>query len=78
MGPDWKTPTEDVDYLLQTILEYIPAPPIVEGTIQMQITSLDFSSFIGRIAIGRVAWNHHQRTTYFVSETRWYYPKIKN
>jgi GTP-binding protein len=55
MGPDWKTPTEDVDYLLQTILEYIPAPPIVEGTIQMQITSLDFSSFIGRIAIGRVA-----------------------
>ncbi len=55
MGPDWKTPTEDVDYLLQTILEYIPAPPIVEGTVQMQITSLDFSSFIGRIAIGRVA-----------------------
>ena len=55
MGPDWKTPTEDENYLLQTILEYIPAPPIVEGTIQMQITSLDFSSFIGRIAIGRVA-----------------------
>ncbi len=55
MGPDWKTPTEDVDYLLQTILKHIPAPPIVEGTTQMQITSLDFSSFIGRIAIGRVA-----------------------
>jgi GTP-binding protein len=55
MGPDWKTKTEDVGYLLDTILKYIPAPPKVEGTVQMQITSLDFSSFIGRIAIGRVA-----------------------
>jgi GTP-binding protein len=55
MGPDWKTKTEDVGYLLDTILQFIPTPPKVEGTTQMQITSLDFSSFIGRIAIGRVA-----------------------
>jgi GTP-binding protein len=41
--------------LLDTILQHIPAPEKVEGTIQMQITSLDYSSFIGRIAIGRVA-----------------------
>ncbi len=55
MGSDWKTKTEDVGYLLDTILKHIPEPPKVEGTPQMQITSLDFSSFIGRIAIGRVA-----------------------
>jgi GTP-binding protein len=55
MGPDWKTKTEDVGYLLDTILQFIPTPPKVEGTTQIQITSLDFSSFIGRIAIGRVA-----------------------
>jgi GTP-binding protein len=55
MGPDWKTPTEDVVYLLDQIVEHIPAPPFLEGTVQMQITSLDYSSFIGRIAIGRVA-----------------------
>ena len=54
MGPDWKTPTEDVIYLLDQIIEHIPAPPVVEGTTQMQITSLDFSSFLGRIAVGRV------------------------
>jgi GTP-binding protein len=55
MGADWKTKAPDVSYLLDTILENIPAPPIVDGTTQLQITSLDYSSFIGRIAIGRVA-----------------------
>ncbi len=55
MGADWKTEAPDVSYLLDTILETIPAPPMVEGTTQLQITSLDYSSFIGRIAIGRVA-----------------------
>lgn len=55
MGPDWKTKTDDVSYLLDKVIECIPAPPFVEGTVQMQITSLDFSSFIGRIAIGRIA-----------------------
>ncbi len=54
MGPDWKTPTEDVSYLLDVILEHIPAPKIVEGSLQMRITSLDYSSFQGRIAVGRV------------------------
>lgn len=54
MGPDYKTPTTDVTYLLDTILESIPTAPEREGTLQIQITSLDYSSFIGRIAVGRV------------------------
>jgi GTP-binding protein len=54
MGPDWKTPTEDITYLLDTIIEKTPIAPIREGSLQLQITSLDYSSFIGRIAIGRV------------------------
>jgi len=54
MGPDWKNPTEDVSYLLDMILEHIPAPKKVDGTLQMRITSLDYSSFQGRIAVGRV------------------------
>lgn len=54
MGPDWKTPTDDITYLLDTIVEAIPAPEVSEGSLQMQITSLDFSSFTGRIAVGRV------------------------
>ena len=55
MGPDPKTPTEDVSYLLDVILEKIPAPKKVEGTLQMRITSLDYSSFQGRIAVGRIS-----------------------
>ena len=54
MGPDYKTPTTDVTYLLDTILEKIPTAPKREGTLQIQITSLDYSSFIGRIAVGRI------------------------
>jgi len=54
MGPDWKTPTDNITYLLDTIIETIPAAPVVEGNPQMQITSLDYSAFVGRIAIGRV------------------------
>ena len=54
MGPDWQTPTEDVSHLLDVILEHVPAPKVVEGTLQMRITSLDYSSFQGRIAVGRV------------------------
>ena len=54
MGRDWKTPTEDFTELLDDILEQIPAPLVEEGTLQMQITSLDYSSFTGRIAIGRL------------------------
>ena len=55
MGPDWKSPTNDISYLLDTIISEIPAPEVAEGTPQMLITSLDYSSFIGRIAIGRVS-----------------------
>jgi len=55
MGPDWKTPTDDVAYLLDTIIEHIPPAPFVEGTLQMRITSLDYSSYMGRIAVGRVS-----------------------
>jgi GTP-binding protein len=54
MGPDYKTPTTDVTYLLDTILGNIPTAPEREGSLQIQITSLDYSSFIGRIAVGRV------------------------
>ncbi len=54
MGPDWKNPTTDITYLLDTIVDFFPESPRVEGTLQMQITSLDYSSFVGRIAVGRV------------------------
>jgi len=49
------TPTEDISVLLDTILEKVPPPVVHEGPVQMQITSLDYSSFLGRIAIGKVA-----------------------
>ncbi|HNU57162.1 MAG TPA: translational GTPase TypA [Flavobacteriales bacterium] len=55
MGPDPKIPTEDVSYLLDVILEKVPAPKKVDGTLQMRITSLDYSSFQGRIAVGRIS-----------------------
>ena len=55
MGPDWKNPTDSILPLLDAILEYIPAPKVSEGSLQMQITSLDYSNFVGRIAIGRIA-----------------------
>jgi len=54
MGADWKKPTDNIDYLLDLILKEIPAPKQLEGTPQMLITSLDYSSYTGRIAVGRV------------------------
>ena len=54
MGHDWKTPTEDINVLLEDIVKYIPEPHVEEGTTQLLITSLDYSNFIGRIAIGRL------------------------
>ncbi|HOH99278.1 MAG TPA: translational GTPase TypA [Bacteroidales bacterium] len=54
MGPDWEHPAQDVSYLLDTILEHIPPPPINEGSLQVQISSLDYSSYVGRIAVGRI------------------------
>ncbi|MEM6965102.1 MAG: translational GTPase TypA [Bacteroidota bacterium] len=54
MGADWKTPTGDVTYLLDQVLTHIPSPEVEAGTLQMQITSIDYSNYIGRIAVGRV------------------------
>ena len=55
MSADWKTPATDVTYLLDTIIEHIPAPLNEPGTLQMQISSLDYSSYVGRIAVGRIS-----------------------
>ena len=54
MSSDWKNPTNDITYLLDTIVKYIPAPEYLEGSPQMLITSLDYSTYTGRIAVGRV------------------------
>ena len=54
MGEDWQSPTTDITYLLDTIIKTIPAPERLEGTPQMLITSLDYSTYTGRIAVGRV------------------------
>ncbi len=54
MGEDWKEPAEDITYLMDKIVEVIPAPATLEGTPQLLITSLDYSNYTGRIAIGRV------------------------
>jgi GTP-binding protein len=54
MGPDWKEETSDISYLLDVILDHIPASKHKEGSLQMRITSLDYSSYTGRIAVGKV------------------------
>ena len=54
MGEDWNTPTEDISYLMDLIIKYIPAPKVSEGNTQMMISSLDYSSYLGRIAVGRL------------------------
>ncbi len=54
MGPDWKNPTNDISYLLDTIIEYFEPAKENPGTLQIQISSLDYSSYTGRIAVGRV------------------------
>lgn len=54
MAADWKTPADNINYLLDSIIEHIPAPVQLEGTPQLLITSLDYSSYVGRIAVGRV------------------------
>ena len=54
MGEDWREPTDSLEPLLDMVIEHIPAPKVQEGSLQMLITSLDFSSFTGRIAIGRL------------------------
>ncbi len=54
MSEDWTKPTEDITPLLDAIVKYIPAPEVLEGSPQMLITSLDYSKYVGRIAVGRV------------------------
>lgn len=54
MSTDWKEPKTDITALLDAIIEYIPEPDMLEGSSQMLITSLDFSKYVGRIAVGRV------------------------
>lgn len=54
MSDDWKQPAGDISYLLETIIAHIPPPVMREGSIQMQVTSIDYSNYIGRIAIGRI------------------------
>ncbi len=54
MSDDWQSPKEDITAVLDAIVKYIPAPTTIDGAAQMLITSLDFSSYVGRIAIGRV------------------------
>ena len=54
MSTDYNTPTDNITPVLDAIIEYIPEPQVIEGDAQMLITSLDFSSYVGRIAIGRV------------------------
>ena len=58
MSTDWKNETDSIAPLLEMVLEYVPSPKIEEGNTQMLITSLDFSSFTGRIAIGRLQRGH--------------------
>ena len=54
MSTDWRKPTSDITPLLDTILEEIPAPAVVEGTPQMLVSSLEYSPYVGRIAVGRI------------------------
>jgi len=54
MGPDWKTPTSDVTWLLDTIIDYFEPPKNNPGSLQLQVSSLDYSSYTGRIAVGRI------------------------
>jgi len=54
MSNDWKKPSENIQPLLDAIIEHIPEPKVLEGTPQMQITSLDYSNYVGRIAVGRI------------------------
>lgn len=54
MSADWRKPATDISYLLDTILEHIPEPAHSKGSLQLQISSLDYSSYVGRIAVGRI------------------------
>lgn len=55
MSDDWKVPTDNISILLDAIIEHIPPPEIKSGTVQMKVTSLEYSSYMGRMAIGRIS-----------------------
>jgi GTP-binding protein len=55
MSNDWRKPAHDISYLLDTILEYVKPPVFPEGNLQMQVSSIDYSSYMGRIAVGRIS-----------------------
>ncbi|MEM6697304.1 MAG: translational GTPase TypA [Bacteroidota bacterium] len=66
MSEDWQQPTDNIHALLDLIVEYVPEPKVEDGNLQMLVTSLDYSSYIGRIAIGRLqrgALKANQRVT---------------
>ena len=70
MNWDWKEEIDNIEPLLDMVIEHIPSPKIPEGNTQMLITSLDFSSFTGRIAIGRLTRGElENRTANFVGKT---------
>ena len=54
MGADWNAPTDDISYLMDLIVKHIPEPKVAEGNTQMMLSSLDYSSYLGRIAVGRL------------------------
>ncbi|MEM6725370.1 MAG: translational GTPase TypA [Bacteroidota bacterium] len=54
MSDEWDQPRDDISYLLDMVIEHIPPPPVQEGTLQLQVTNIDYSNYIGRIAIGRI------------------------
>jgi len=58
MSPDWRQPSHDISYLLDAIIEHIPPPRQIPGSLQMQISSMDYSSYQGRIAVGRIQRGH--------------------
>ncbi len=70
MSTDWQKPTDNILPLLDAIIEHIPEPTVIEGPSQMLITSLDFSNYVGRIAIGRVHPRHHARRTRYSSDEK--------
>ena len=78
MSYDWKQRTEDITPLLNCVLDQIPEAPYHEGPAQMQITSLDFSSFIGRIAIGRLqVGDLEEKKDYLLSKADGTHKKIR-
>ena len=54
MGADWNNPTDDISYLMDLIIKHIPEPRVADGNTQMMLSSLDYSSYLGRIAVGRL------------------------